>query len=219
MAQATGDVSVVTTSTCIPSPGWLAAIDAAHRGNNVAVGGTIDIAPDATLVDRAVHLVRYTSYLPPLDAADVEEIAGDNGTYRRVALADLLPAIARDGFWEPEIHRILRDRGGRLGLDPAIRVSFSGAGSIRAFSRQRYRHGRVFGRARAGAASPLGRVALAASAPLVPGVMLMRALRRLRRIGRLDGRACLAAPLAAWFFTCWAAGEAAGFMYNRSPRV
>jgi len=30
--------------------------------------------------------------------------------------------------------------------------------------------------------------------------------------GRLDSRTLLAAPLAAWFFCCWAAGEAVGLL-------
>jgi hypothetical protein len=123
-----------------------------------------------------------------------------------------MPAIARDGFWEPEIHRVLRERGGELWLDPRISVTFSGSHSIRQFSRQRYLHGRTFGRARAasgtGGSTTRFRALLA---PLVPIVMLARAFRALRARRRLTARTILAAPLAAWFLACWAAGEAAGY--------
>ncbi|HTK28145.1 MAG TPA: hypothetical protein VL309_01245 [Vicinamibacterales bacterium] len=218
MAAARGRVIAVTISACLPSPGWLDAVVRAHDESPAAgIGGVIDLAPDAGPLDRAVHLVRYTSYLPPQPAREVEEIAGDNGTYKRSAIADLLPAIARDGFWEPEIHRVLRARGEHLRVDPGLLVTFGGSPSAAAFARQRFRHGRVFGRERGRSRPWLARAARACAAPLVPPVMLARALRTVRDRGRLDGRTIAAAPLAACFLACWAAGEAAGWLAGASP--
>ena len=214
MARARGEVIAVTVSTCTPSADWLDAIWKAHaESTHVGIGGVIDILPTATLVDRAIHLVRYTPYIPPLAPAVVPEIAGDNGTYKREALDDLMPAIERDGFWEVHVHRVLRGRGQSLWLDPGIRVTVSGPYSILGFSRQRYAHGRIFGRWRSASRTLPSRVLRALVAPLVPPFMLGRALNVLRTRGRLDRRALLAAPLAAWFFVCWAAGEALGLLF------
>ena len=213
MARARGTVIVVTISACIPSADWLDTIVASHAESDYpGIGGIIELGLPSSVVDRAIHLVRYTPYLPPLAPAIVPEIAGDNGTYKRAALSGWLPAIERDGFWEADIHRILRGRGERLWLDPRIRVTFSGSHSILEFSRQRYLHGRMFGRARARSHTPGARAMRALLAPLVPPFMLARVLAALGAKHRLDASALLAAPLAAWFFVCWAAGEAAGLL-------
>ena len=142
----------------------------------------------------------------------VAEIAGDNGTYTRGAILDLLPAIARDGFWEPEIHRILKERGEHLWLDTNMQVTFAGSHSARAFSRQRFLHGRTYGRARAATRTVAFRLGRAALAPAVPALMLLRAVGTLRAKHRLDREAVASVPLAAWFFICWAAGEAVGLL-------
>jgi hypothetical protein len=212
MAHARGAIIVVTISACVPSKDWLAAIVRAHQTDHAAVGGVIELPHSATWVERAIHLVRYTPYLPPLAAGLVEEIAGDNGTYKRAPLTELLPAIERDGFWEPEIHRRLRASGEGLWLAPDIGVVFIGSHSIAGFSRQRFRHGRAHGRARAASRAFGYRASRALLAPLVPSVMLARALGSLRTKGRLDTPALMAAPLALWFFACWAAGEAVGLL-------
>jgi GT2 family glycosyltransferase len=123
-----------------------------------------------------------------------------------------MTAIAADGFWEADINRRLRARGETLWLDPRIRVTHAGSYSASAFSRQRFVHGRVFGRSRRATFSFAGRTAHAALAPLVPVLMLGRHLRTVSARGRIDVRTLMAVPLALWFLTCWAAGEAAGLL-------
>jgi hypothetical protein len=210
MAVARAPILAITITACEPAGGWLEAIIAAHRGPAAGIGGTIDIRPNPGLVDRAVHLVRYTPYLPPQLAGPVPEIAGDNGTYKRAALEEWLAAPARDGFWEAEFHRHLHARGESLRLDPAIRVTHAGSYSAAGFSRQRFAHGRLFGRARGQGQSRSTRWLRALAAPAIPPAMLLRALRSVAARGRLDARTLAAVPLALWFLICWAAGEAAG---------
>ena len=190
-------------------------VAAAADDHAVAVdepGGVIDCAPSARTTDRALHLVRYTPYLPPVAAGPVEEIAGDNGTYTRAALERWRSVIERDGFWESEFHRVLRAGGGSLRIDPRIRVTHTRSYSFAAFCGQRFRHGRIFGRARATGLSMPARLARLALTPAVPAIMLGRALRTVADRGRLDAGTVIAAPAAAWFLCCWAAGEAVGLL-------
>lgn len=212
IAAARAPIVAITITACEPDPGWLDAIVAAHRAPDAGIGGTIDIRERPGLVDRALHLVRYTPYLPPQPAGPVPEIAGDNGTYKRTALEPWMAAIARDGFWESEFHRHLHARGESLRLDPAIRVTHAGSYSAAGFSRQRFLHGRLFGRARREGRSRPALWLRAATAPAIPLAMLARALRSVARSGRLDSRTIAAVPLALWFLSCWAAGEAAGLL-------
>jgi hypothetical protein len=213
LLEATGTIVAVTITPCVPDADWLDAIAAAYRDAPAdGIGGVIDPSPRGSLVDRALHLVRYTPYLPPIAAGPVPEIAGDNGTYTRAALDEWRPAIAREGFWESEFNRAIRARGGALRIDPRIRVTHTQSYGFASFSRQRFRHGRLFGRARRTALGTGARLAKAALAPTVPFVMLIRAIRACASRGRLDARTVLALPLAAWFFCCWAAGEASGLV-------
>ena len=213
LLEASGAIVAVTITACVPAPDWLDSIAAAHRESPAeGIGGVIDWSPAGSIVDRALHLVRYTPYLPPAAAGPVAEIAGDNGTYTRAALGTWRAAIVRDGFWESEFNRAIRARGGALRVDPRIRVTHTRSYGFGSFSRQRFRHGRLFGRARGAGLGAAPRLVKAALAPTVPFVMLARSLRACAARGRLDARTLLAAPLAGWFFCCWAAGEAAGLL-------
>jgi hypothetical protein len=215
LLEATGSIVAVTITPCVPAADWLDAIVDAHRELPAdGIGGVIDWPPSGSLIDRALHLVRYTPYLPPVAAGQVPEIAGDNGTYTRSALEEWKEEIRKSGFWESEFNRHIRARGGSLRIDPRIRVTHTRSYGFAAFSRQRFRHGRLFGRARRAGLGTGGRLVKAALAPTVPAIMLLRALRTCAARGRLDARVVLAAPLAGWFFCCWAAGEAAGLLFG-----
>jgi len=213
LREARGSIVAITITPCVPANDWLDAIAGAHRElPSDGIGGAIDWSPSGSLVDRALHLVRYTPYLPPVAAGPVIEVAGDNGTYTSAALNEWRAAIAAAGFWESEFNRHIRARGGSLRIDPRIRVTHTRSYGFTGFSRQRFRHGRLFGRERRAGLGAGGRLIKAALAPTVPAIMLARALRTCASRGRLDARVVLAAPLAGWFFCCWAAGEAAGLL-------
>jgi hypothetical protein len=208
--RARGRVVAITTTACRPAPDWLAAVIRAHAKPHAAIGGVIELAAQATLVDRAIHLVRYAPYLPPAVEGAAAEIAADNGAYKLSALAPLLPAIAREGFWEVEVHRALRANGHTVWLDPQMRVHHAGSYSLAGFSRQRFVHGRRFAHAARPRSSAGHRLLRVACAPLVPAVMLGRIVQTLARRRGLGLDNVLALPLSAWFLVCWAAGEATG---------
>lgn len=210
LSRARGRIVAITTTACRPSPDWIDAVARAHAKPHAAIGGVIDLAAQATLVDRAIHFVRYAPYLPPVAEGPAAEIAADNGAYKLAALVPLLPGLAREGFWEVEVHRALRANGHTIWLDPNMRVYHAAAYSIAGFSRQRFVHGRRFARAARPRRSAGHRLLLVARAPLVPALMLGRIVRTLARRRRLDRHSVLALPLSAWFLVCWAAGEATG---------
>jgi Glycosyl transferase family 2 len=215
LLEARGTIVAVTITACVPEADWLDAIAAAYRdGPADGIGGVIDCRSDAGVEDRALHLVRYTPYLPPLTAGPVLEIAGDNGTYRRAALDQWRGAIERDGFWESEFNRHIRAGGGLLRIDPSIRVTHTRSYSFGAFTLQRFRHGRIFGRARRGAMPLSARVVRAAISPAVPAIMLLRAVGTVSSRHRFDGRAMAASVLAYWYFWCWALGEDVGLIFG-----
>ena len=210
VAQARGGIVALTIPGCLPPAEWSARVIEAHESPHAAIGGGIELAPDAGLGAAAIFFVRYTSYLLPFAAGPVADIPGDNGTYKREAIAaDLAPIEAR-GFWETTINARLGAAGRSLWMDPELSVSYDGNPGVMAFSRQRFRHGVEFGRGKASAKGLAARLLHVAAAPLVPLLMLARIVRSLLRKRRHLGRFVFALPLVCWFLTCWAAGEAVG---------
>lgn len=213
--QARAPIVAITISGCVPAPDWVDRTIALHAGAggpgvaDAAVGGAIEQADPAGLTDWAVYFVRYASYMRPFAAREVSDVPGDNGTYKVSALQDDRALIERDGFWETTINRRLRTRGQTLRMDPALAVFHTHSYDWRGFSRQRFRHGCLFGRERRAAlgAAAWARVALA---PVSFAAMLLRSVRHVRQRGRHQQMMILALPLTAWFYACWIAGETVG---------
>jgi hypothetical protein len=208
--HAHGRIIALTITACTPAPGWVDALINAHRAPHAAVGGPIASAPGARATDRAVYLVRYTPYMPPIASGLVEEVPGDNGSYKREAIADRMEEIVTHGFWEADINRQLRLRGATLWMESAALVVHAESFSFIGFSRQRFAHGRRFGVTSRTAMPQAARWAHVAGAPLVPLVMLGRILRRVIRQRRQRPAWLVCIPIVLWFLVCWSAGECVG---------
>lgn len=214
--ESNGRVVAFTTSHMRVEPGWAEALLGGLR-DAAAAGGPIRLGDEARLLDRAIHLLRYSDFAADRRPPNVEEIPGDNAAYRRDVLGrneDLL----REGFWEVEVHRRLRAQGKSIAWVPAARARLERSYDAVTFLRQRYRHGRHFGRYRAHElGTPVLRIV--ALAPLVPAVMAFRALSRSKR---QSGGLPAALPALPWLLlaaSAWAAGEARGALSGggRSP--
>ena len=206
----TGSIVALTISPMRPAPDWVETIRALGEREEV-VAGAIDPAPDLRIADWAEYLCRYARDMLPFDGHECLELPGDNAAYRRDALERTRP-LYRDGFWEPEVNRRLRDEGARLWHTPELVVRQGRSAGARAFTRQRLAHGRAHGRQR-GARFGRGRnLAGVLGAPLVPPLMTLRILQEAQRRRRFRARALVALPLVLWFNAAWAAGEARGHL-------
>jgi len=214
---ARGRIVAFTTTACTPAAGWVQAWIDAHRSACAAVGGPIETARDASLIDRAVYLARYSAYMPPLTSGVVDDVPGDNGSYKREVLAGYRDEIVNDGFWEADINRRLRRRGETFLMNSNALVVHTGEFSFVSFTRQRWSHGRRFAAAQRTAMPTARRWMRVLAAPLVPVVMLTRIARRtLRRPDRLW--LLTSAPWLLWFLAAWSAGECAGYTAGAPPR-
>lgn len=199
-----------TTAAMVPKPGWrLAMLDRLDATGAAAVGGPIVPGIRLSATDRALFLLRYARYLPPLDPDDPLGPPGDNAVYRRASLRGLEPVWA-GGFWEVEVHRALRARGERLALAPEASVSFLGGSRLVPALRQRLAHARRFGASRAGRMGTIERLARSVASAAVPGVLLGRIGASLRARGEGLGPWLPALPSLSLLLAVWAAGEARG---------
>lgn len=201
--------AVLTASTLCPREGWVEAALAACTGNHAVVGGVVEPAhrPGPGLGGWAVLFCRYTPHLAPVPPGT--DPPGDNAVYRMSGLRRHEDLWA-DGFWEPFVHRALVADGESLSTSQDLVVEQGPRPGLRAFTRQRFHHGRAHGRDRARAR---GRAVVALSvlaSPAVPVIMTARAARAVWGRGRLRTPFVLALPAVAWCYLAWAAGEALG---------
>ncbi len=199
-----------STAQMVPSEGWLDS----HRmclakGGTAVAGGPIVASGRLSGGDRAVYLLRYVNYGPPLGGGQAFEPPGDNALYRRDLLLEI-PETWKDGFWEVEVHRGLRAQGHQLGVAGEATVEFRGGASLWGMLRQRRLHARHYGAARARRMSGLQRAARSLAAPLVPAVLLRRIHSALKARGRSFGPWVGALPTLLLLLAAWTTGETMG---------
>lgn len=210
IAESTGRAVALTISPMRPAPDWVATIRAQLERVDV-VAGAIDPGRGLRLSDWAEYFVRYARDMLPFAGHESVDLPGDNAAYRRDVL-EHARHLYRDGFWEPDVHRFLHQRGAALWHAPELVVRLGRSAGARAFARQRLAHGRVYGAQRGNAMSATRNLAGVLGAPLVPPLQIARVIRETQRRRRLRGRLIAALPLIVVFDFAWAAGEALGHL-------
>ncbi|MBA2642211.1 MAG: hypothetical protein H0U82_04705 [Actinobacteria bacterium] len=207
---ASGQILALTISQMVPAQDWIATIRRELETVDV-VGGAIEPGDRLRIVDWAEYFCRYARDMCPFEPRESVDLPGDNAAYRRARL-ESVRELYRDGFWEPEVHRRLRAGGVRLWQIPDLVVRQGRSAGFRAFTTQRWRHGRVFGRERGARLSRARNLRSVLIAPLVPVVMTLRVARLVRLKRRARGRLLSALPALVWFNAVWAAAEATGHL-------
>lgn len=203
-----GDVVALTISPMLPAANWIETIRAEQREHGV-VAGAIEPGRGLRPSDWAEYFCRYARDMLPFQPHQSLDIPGDNCAYRR-DLLDRARDTYRDGFWEPVVNRRLADSGEELWQSPRLVVQQGRSAGIRAFARQRVKHGRAHGRKRGARFTPARNLIGVLASPIVPALITVRILREAfaRRRHRVAALASL--PLIFLFNAAWAAGEAVG---------
>jgi len=206
---ARGELVCILDPADAAAPDWLERIDAAMREPaTTAVGGAVELVGPATAADRAAYLFEYGAFEPPLEAGPTDgDLPGNNVAYRREALVDWCADLLPGGFYKPFFHARIRARGGRLVLDPTMRVRHLTRYTWRGFGASRFHYGRCFGAMRLADARGRRRLVLAVLAPAAPPLLVVRHLRR--AWGHPGNRRHLrrAAPALAGVCLLWGTGE------------
>jgi hypothetical protein len=207
---ATGDGVALTIGPMQPAPDWIERIREALAVHE-AVGGAIEPAPGLPLVDLAEFLCRYARDMRPFEPHPNVDIPGDNAAYRRSALEHVHDAY-RDGFWELAVDRRLASEGLVPWHLPDVLVSMGRSAGFAAFARQRWEHGRLYGRERGAQFGRARNVVGVIASPLVSLLMTLRVYRELGSRGRFGLRPLVAAPLVFTYNLIWAMAEARGYV-------
>jgi hypothetical protein len=211
MAAARGEIVAITIGHFVPASDWIEQIRQAHRRlDSAGIGGAIDPPRGSSTADRATYFLRYSKYIEYEREQRVTDIAGDNASYKRETITAHWESI-REGFWEPEFHRLVLAAGQSLSFVPAIRVTQRTSFGIRRFCAQRFNHGKHFGRDRMRGKPLIVRLAAVVAGPLVPVVIMAKIARRIIRKPSYLGPFLTSLPVLSIFVVCWALGETWGY--------
>lgn len=210
-----GRAVAFTTGHFRVGPSWVAALASAIAGGAGGAAGPIALDESATPLDRAIYLLRYSTFTPANPRGEVPDIPGDNAAYARVAL-DLYPDAAEEGFWEIDLHERLREVGGRLVMVEGAEVHYGRSYKLTTILKHRFRHGRHFARFRILRGASQWKII--AVAPAVPPLMILRTVRRIPRIAGGWRVFWNALPSLAMLTVAWASGEWVGAITNDAGR-
>ena len=210
-----GIVALTTTQFRVDAPWARELLAPFDDADVVGAGGSMQVGGAADMLTRAVFLIRYSEHMARPGAPPPRDIAGDNAAYRRDAVLRVYPDVA-SGFWEVDVHRLMRAHGGRIAHVPGAVAEFTPELTVSEMLANRFVHGSHFGAYRVSALRwPRWRAV--AVTPLVPVVLIARILGRVRRGGQPLGSALALLPAMLPLLAAWAAGEARGAISG--PRV
>ncbi|MCZ6765659.1 MAG: hypothetical protein O7D32_01875, partial [bacterium] len=202
---------VITTAHCIPAGDWIDSILKAHEKPFAGIGGAIENDGTSGLTDWAIYFCRYSRYMLPFGEREVDDIPGDNASYKRAAMEGCKEA-RRNGFWEPTVHAQFAREGLRLLTTPSILVRHKKSFAAWSFTGNRFQHGKRFGAARALNLNPMRRLVYTLLSPLIPFVLLSRIARQVLFKKRHMAKLLLSLPILMLFLISWSAGELAGYL-------
>lgn len=214
LRAARGELVAIVEDRGLPRADWARTAVILHQAPCAVIGGAIEPAP-ARLVDWALHVTDYSRYSLPFASRTVDWVSDVNVVYKRRAL-EATRELWTERFHEPAVHWALQRDGEELRLDPALVVVHRRTPApLGRLLGERWHWGRLFGAIRGRGLSPAKRFLLAAAAPVIPFLLLVRHARVQWRRGD-GGRFLLALPVLLLFLAVWTAGEAWGTLTTRT---
>lgn len=196
-----------------PAAGWAEALLKAHEQPWAAVGPVIGNANPGTTMSWANLFILYGPWIEGAEGGMVDDIPGENSSYKRNVLLDYGPALDSllDGAQDSVMHRGLRGRGHRLCIEPKAKVYHHNFETPLASVKEHFGCGRSFAAARARTWSPLRRVLYAGGAPLIPLVRFKRIWKDIQQSGKSRDLLPGVIPALLLGLITGALGEMAGY--------
>ena len=215
--RASAPATAVIEDHVIVPDGWARAmLDAldAEGDQTGAVGGPVDNAATHSRVDWAAFLCEYSSTLPPLPAGPAEWLPGNNVVYPTAILREVDGVLYQEE-WEGALHDAIGATGKALIMRPEIVVGHKMHYTMGLYLSQRFLYSRSYAGAR-GAGMPLPKrlVAGAAALLVLPPLMFVRTISRVRRKPPYNAHLPVSLPALVPFCISWGLGEAAGFWFG-----
>ena len=211
LAEGRGTVIALIEDDCLPAPDWCRAVLAAHGDRYAAVGGAIEPDDYRRGLDWAVFFNDYARFMLPFAPHETWVLPGNNVSYPRRVVSDLVRAAAERGLEEAFVHKAWHQAGRPMKADPAIVVRIVRRSGVSDVTVVPFHHARAYAGHRAESAG-LKRWLLAAGTLALPAVLVGRIISRVARRGRHSARLVQAFGWLLVYIVCWSAGEWCGYV-------
>jgi len=213
MREATGDILIIIEDHCIAPENWFVEIVKAHDSEYGVVGGAVENGSPERLVDWAVFLCEYSSFMLPIFAGETEFITGNNTSYKRKVIEQLDEKLKRD-YWEYFLHEELKSTGVKFLSTPSIVVSHKKEFGFFYFLSQRFHYSRSFAAMRRTKSKVSKQLIQLLFAPLLPAYLTWRIMRNVLHKKRHYKEFFLSLPLLVIFMFSYALGEFVGQLFG-----
>jgi len=215
LERLTTEIVAFVEEHCFTDPGWARALIGAHEGPWATVGYSFRNANPDSYVSRSAMLTDYGLWLEPVGRGPVENLPGNNISYKREAflsLGDRLEAALATDF---VAHETFRERGLPMFLEPSARAAHMNFTTVWETGLTNYIWCRAMAAQRATARdwTPLRRVLQGVVTPATaPAFRVVRLLRTMRDRRPLWKDLAVGLPVFV-AVSMWAGfGEAAGYL-------
>lgn len=200
-----------------PEPDWAENLVAGHEKGYAGVAPEMRNANPDSVVSWVAMFLHFGGTVLIGDEGFEADYPGasHNMSYRKDALLALGDDLGDRMLAELFLHEALRARGGRLRVEPAAVTRHVNVGYLRPLLWHSWVGGRLYGelRYRFGTWPLWRRIVYAGGSPLIPLLRVRRALREMRRAGRMDLVPRILPPMIAALLVN-AAGEATGYLFG-----
>jgi GT2 family glycosyltransferase len=207
---AQGELLVFTDPDCVARADWLDRLVAVHDQGHPVVGGAIEA--DGGWIEQGIHLSKFSAWSGGAPPGVRGDLATANVLWTRSLMERVGPFATDEWSGDTELSWRARADGTELRFEPGALVSHTHETGLLAAWRERFVRGEDFARMRVRIerwSRPRAALHLLA-VPLVPALLMARALGRARRAGDLR-RAILTAPIQLFAYVGWSLGEGRAF--------
>jgi hypothetical protein len=185
--EARADVVAFAEDHCFPGPGWAEALVEAHRGTWAGVGATMTNANPASLLSWADLFLNFGPCVMRKSGGAAHFIPWHNSSYPKAALLEYGDDLARMLEVEGVLHIDQERRGRELFLCAAATTDHINISRFDSFLSGHFWGGRMFWAAliRKERWPAWKRLGLAVASPALGLIRIERALREMRRAGKL----------------------------------
>lgn len=213
MAQARGEYLVITEDHCMAPENWLAEINKAHESGYSVIGGAVENGSRARLIDWAVFLCEYSSFMPPIAEGETDFITGNNTSYKRSVVEKLDDAIKRN-YWEYFLQAELRRMNIKFLSVSGIVVSHQKEFGFFYFLSQRFHYSRSFAAMRKKTSSNAQQIIYLLYTPFLPFHLTWRIAQNVRQKQRNYKEFFFSLPFLLIFMCSYALGEFTGQIFG-----
>ena len=199
---------------CLVPENWFTEMIKAHESDYVAIGGAVENACHEKVLDWATFFCEYSAFIQPVPFSPVRELPGNNVSYKRNKIQDVLNDAIDKGVWEGFLHQKLIEQGYELFSTPSLVVFHKKSFSFFEFLVQRFYYSQSYAGMRSSEFPFAKRVIYSIFCLFLPFMLIFRICVRVIPKGKLRKELALSAPLLFIFTTVWAIGECWGYLFG-----